>query len=87
VKEYLVWRTLEREFDWFVLVEGVYQRQTPHPPGFHSSVHFPGLVLNLAALLAREGAAVLATLNQALKSKAHRSFATNLAARKKEREK
>jgi Uma2 family endonuclease len=87
VKEYLVWRTLEREFDWFVLVEGVYQRQTPRPPGIHSSVHFPGLVLNLPALLAREGTVVLATLNQALKSKAHRSFATNLAARKKEREK
>jgi Uma2 family endonuclease len=79
VKEYLVWRTTEQAFDWMVLVEGVYQRQTPDSKGICRSVTFPGLILNVPALLAQDGAAVLAALSTALKSPAHRTFVSKLA--------
>jgi Uma2 family endonuclease len=82
VKEYLVWRTTEDAFDWFVLAEGNYERQAPDRKGLCYSVTFPGLVLNVPALIERKGSAVLATLNAALKSKAHRAFIADLASRR-----
>ncbi len=82
VKEYLVWRTKEGAFDWFVLVEGNYQRQSPDAKGLCQSSTYPGLVLNIPALLARKSATVLATLKAGLKTKAHRAFAAELASRK-----
>lgn len=80
VKEYLVWRTLDDAVDWFVLADGDYQRQAPDRKGHLQSVTLPGLVLNVPALLAQDGAAVLATLNAALKQPAHRAFVAKLAA-------
>lgn len=82
VQEYLVWRTLEKEFDWFCLVEGVYRRRTPGAKGLGSSVTFPGLILNVPALLDHNGAGVLASLHAGLRSQAHRKFALKLAATK-----
>lgn len=82
VKEYLVWRTTEKTFDWFVLAEGVYERQTPGADGCCHSTTFPGLTLKISALLDQDGASVLATLNAAIKSQPHRKFAGHLAARK-----
>src|SRR6266446_5969621 len=38
IKEYLVWRTIERAFDWFVLAEGNYERQAPDAKGLCYSV-------------------------------------------------
>lgn len=80
VKEYLVWRTLDDAIDWFVLADGDYQRQAPDRKQQLRSVNLPGLVLNVPALLAQDGAAVLATLNTALKQPAHRAFVAKLAA-------
>jgi Uma2 family endonuclease len=82
VKEYLVWRTTEDGFDWFVLAEGSYQRQLPDSKGLCHSISFPGLVLNVPALLARDGVAILSALHASLKSKAHRAFVAELASRK-----
>jgi Uma2 family endonuclease len=82
IKEYLVWRTVEDAFNWFILREGNYQPQLPDTKGLCHSAEFPGLVLNVPALLARNGAAVLATLHASLKSKAHHAFVAELAARK-----
>jgi Uma2 family endonuclease len=82
VEEYLVWRTTEHALDWFVLAEGNYHRHPPDPKGFCHSASFPGLILNVPALLARNSAAVLATLNASLRSKAHQTFVAELASRK-----
>jgi Uma2 family endonuclease len=82
VKEYLIWRTTEQGFDWFVLAEGNYQAQRPDAKGLCHSVTFPGLILNVPALLGRNGAAVLASLNAGLKSKAHQSFVAELVSGK-----
>jgi len=62
VNEYLVWRTAENQFDWFVLESEEYQRQAPGTDGLLCSRAFAGLVLDVAALLARDGARVLAAL-------------------------
>lgn len=82
VKEYLVWRTIQEAFDWFVLAEGDYCPQSPDRRRHLHSTTFPGLVLNLPALLARDGAAVLATLNAALKRRPHQMFVATPGARK-----
>jgi Uma2 family endonuclease len=82
VKEYLVWRTLDGELDWFVLEEGEYARQQPDGEGLCRSAQFPGLVLNVPALLAQEGAKVIASLSTALDSAEHREFLRQLAERR-----
>ena len=63
VKEYIVWRTIDREIDWFVLVNGKYERLSPDDNGLMASQEFPGLVLNTPAMLANNMAYVIATLN------------------------
>jgi Uma2 family endonuclease len=83
VKEYLVWRTVQEAFDWFALAEGDYQARPPDARGLCRSLTFPGLVLNVPALLKRDSKTVLATLSAAFKSKAHRAFVAELALRKK----
>src|SRR5207302_4102436 len=45
IKEYLVWRTTEDAFDWFVLAEGNYRPQRPDANGVCHSVTFPSLIL------------------------------------------
>lgn len=64
VAEYLVWRTEEGEIDWFALEEGQYVKRTPDSRGRLASRVFPGLVLDVAAALAGDKAAVLAALRE-----------------------
>ncbi|MEO8499216.1 MAG: Uma2 family endonuclease, partial [Planctomycetota bacterium] len=45
VPEYVVWRVLDTEFDWFVLREGEYIRQSLTDDGVIRSTMFPGLWL------------------------------------------
>jgi Uma2 family endonuclease len=49
VREYVVWRVLEREIDWFVLREGRYEK-LPLDGGLFRSEVFPGLWLDPAAM-------------------------------------
>ena len=59
VEEYLVWRTRERGFDWFVREREEFRPVRPDARGQIESRTFPGLVLDVRALLARRGAKVL----------------------------
>ena len=63
VTEYIVWRTEDRAVDWFVLNDGVYQPLKAER-GVYRSVTFPKLVLDTKALLARDGAKVIAALRR-----------------------
>lgn len=65
VLEYLVWRTEERAFDWFRLLDGAYVRIAPDAAGLIESSSFPGLRLNVAKLIAGDLAGVLAALGPA----------------------
>jgi Uma2 family endonuclease len=78
VQEYLVWRVLDRELDWFILREGAYERLTRDDAGVLRSEVFPGLWLSAPALLAGDMAAVLATLQNGLASPEHAAFVAHL---------
>src|SRR5947209_3785872 len=51
VREYIVWRVLDRQVDWFVLREGQYVTLQPDTRGWLRSEVFPGLWLDPAALV------------------------------------
>jgi Uma2 family endonuclease len=69
VREYLLWRTWDEAFDWFVLENGSYQNLQPDGSGVLRSPHFAGLWLNLSALLKQDAAQVLTTLEEGLKAR------------------
>jgi Uma2 family endonuclease len=62
VKEYIPWRVLDNEIDWYRLQDGEYTRAEPDPAGIIESSVFPGLRLDVAAMLAGDTAQVLAAL-------------------------
>lgn len=64
ISEYLVWRTAEREVDWFVLEDEEFIRLSPGKDGKISSRIFPGLVLDVKALIKLDGAKVLNALKK-----------------------
>ena len=76
VQEYLVWRTLEGCFDWFVLENDIYQPNQRGDQGLLQSRVFPGLCLHMEALLALNSARVLQMLQSSLMSPAHAAFVT-----------
>ncbi|HEY5312410.1 MAG TPA: Uma2 family endonuclease [Pirellulales bacterium] len=75
VREYLVWRVLEGQLDWFVLDAGDFVPLAPEAAGISRSRVFPGLWLDRAALLRGDMSAVLAVLQQGLASPEHAAFA------------
>jgi Uma2 family endonuclease len=80
VQEYVVWRVLDASLDWFVLREGEYVRIHPDETGVVRSERFPGLWLDVPALLGGDMAAVLATLQRGLASPEHAAFVERLQA-------
>lgn len=62
VREYLVWRVEQGAIDWFELVGDEYVRREPDEEGIIESVQFPGLRLDVRAMIAMDGARVLAAL-------------------------
>jgi hypothetical protein len=78
VCEYLVWRVLEREVDWFALRDGQDERIPTDAEGRLRSEVFPRLWLDLAALIRGDLATVLAVVQQGLTSPEHGAFITRL---------
>ena len=62
VREYIVWRVDDGAIDWFQLRDGVYVTRTPEADGIIESEEFPGLRLDVPAMLAMDRAKVLAAL-------------------------
>lgn len=62
VREYIVWQILEERIDWFRLRDGEYEPVAP-TRGVIESVEFPGLRLDVGAMLAGDLAAVQAALS------------------------
>ncbi len=79
VQEYIVWRVDEGEIDWFRLEAEVYVRMQPDARGIIRSQVFPGLWLNIRALLDEQLDKVLADLQKGLKSKEHSTFVKRLS--------
>ena len=82
VQEYLVWQTDDERVDWFELREGEYVPLASQEgePGVLRSRVFPGLWLDVKALLAGDLAGVLAKLQQGLATEEHAAFVKRLAA-------
>ena len=74
VQEYLVWRTLDEQLDWFELREGEYVLLEPDEQGILRSRVFPGLWLAVTSLLAGDLASVLAELHKGLAAAEHTSY-------------
>jgi Uma2 family endonuclease len=78
VQEYLVWQMYEDVFFWYRLEAGQYVAAVPDAQGLIESQVFPGLVLDVPALLARDLATVLAQLQRAIGAGAHQDFVARL---------
>ena len=79
IREYVVWRVLDGELDWFVLRGGVYERLLPDEAGLLKSEAFPGLWLDVEALLRGDMATVLARLQEGLNGEDHATFVRRLS--------
>jgi Uma2 family endonuclease len=82
VPEYLVFLTYEKQVNWFVLREGVYEALKPDEKGILRSEIFPGLWLQPAALWSGDLASILAILQEGLASPAHKAFVEQLQAKR-----
>jgi Uma2 family endonuclease len=80
VQEYLVHRVDDGEVDWFVLEHGAYVRQQPDADGCVQSRVFPGLRLDVPALLCFDLVALRAAVGHGVKDPAHAAFVQRLAA-------
>src|SRR5207249_12279391 len=78
VREYLVWRVLDQQFDWFVLRAGQFQLLAPDSEGLLRSEVFPGLWLDPSALLRGDMARVLAVVQDGLATTEHAAFVQRL---------
>jgi Uma2 family endonuclease len=78
VREYLVWRVLDRAVDWFTLRQNQFDRLSLDSPGFYRSEVFPGLWLDPDALARFDLAAVLRVLQQGMASPEHAAFVNDL---------
>ena len=78
VREYVVWRVLDRQVDWFVNREGRFEPMPPAADGILRSAVFPGLWLDPAALVRGDKARVKAVLQGGLDSPEHAAFVARL---------
>lgn len=80
VREYIVWRVQDRAVDWFALRGDLYERLPAGTDGIVRSEIFPGLWLDHEALVAEDGARLMAVLQEGLATAEHAAFVERLAA-------
>ena len=78
VKEYVIWRVYDGEIDWHILRDNEFIRIDP-ANGVHRSTVFPGLWLDVAAMIKEDLAAVLKTAAAGVADAAHAEFVKRLA--------
>jgi Uma2 family endonuclease len=83
VQEYLAVLVQEQEVRWHRLVRGAYQMMKRSRDGLFRSRVFPGLWLNVPALLQGDMLQVLAALQEGLASADHQAFVARLARKKR----
>jgi Uma2 family endonuclease len=79
VREYLIWRTADGALDWFVLRGNRYEPLPAGNDGIARSEVFPGLWLDVEAILRRDMVRVMAVLQQGIASQEHADFVARLA--------
>jgi hypothetical protein len=78
VREYLVWRTDDAAVDWFILREGQYVPLPRDERGVVKSEHFPGLWLDVPALLKGDLAGLFRTVDEGVGTAEHAGFVRRL---------
>lgn len=78
VLEYVIWQSYDNQLEWFGLTEGEYRLLAPNPDGTLRSRVFPGLWLEVDALLSNQMARVLEVLQLGLASPEHAVFVEQL---------
>ncbi len=78
VQEYIIWRVLDEQIDWFSLEDGKYHRLVADMHGIIESKVFPGLRLNTTAMVNDDLKLVLAELQAGLQSEKYAAFAKKL---------
>jgi Uma2 family endonuclease len=78
VQEYIVWRVYDQQIDWFKLEAESYVLLSPDRGGVIRSQVFPGLQLDVKAMLKEDLAKVLAVLQKGLSSPEHKAFVRQL---------
>ncbi|MER3433619.1 MAG: Uma2 family endonuclease [Leptolyngbya sp. ERB_1_1] len=78
VQEYIIWQSYEKRVDWFQLVDGEYQLVLPDEAGVVGSQVFPGLWLNVNALLSGDMITVIETVQAGIRSPEHQAFVESL---------
>jgi hypothetical protein len=81
-REYLAWRTLDSQFDWFALMDEKFTRLDPDKEGIIRSAVFAGLWLDVNALLRHDRAGLWATLQKGLATPEHAAFVESLKPKK-----
>jgi len=79
VREYLVWRAEDEEVDWFAQHGGHYERLPADAAGVRRSEVFPGLWLDVPALLRRDPTALRQVVASGTATAEHATFAASLA--------
>ena len=79
VLEYIVWKVIEHQVEWFRLCEGHYQTVSPDVSGIYHSEVFPGLWLDADALLGGDLRRVLEVVQRGVATAEHRTFVEKLA--------
>lgn len=75
VQEYIIWQTYDNQIDWYQLnQEEEYIKLEPDETGTIKSQIFPGLWLNIPAILEGNLAQVLTTLQQGINTPEHANF-------------
>lgn len=78
VREYIVWRVLDRQVDWYVLHGEGYEKLAPGEDGILRSTIFPGLWLDPAALVRDDCDTLLEVLHRGLGTPEHAAFKEKL---------
>jgi Uma2 family endonuclease len=79
IREYIVWRVLDKEVDWYALEQGQYVPLPPDAAGTIRSGVFPGLWLDTAALIKLNRKRLYATLRQGMATREFAEFASQVA--------
>jgi Uma2 family endonuclease len=66
IQEYIVWQVFDRRIDWFRLEDGDYVSLEPDETGVIRSVVFPGLGLDVGAMIAGNMGQVLTVLQSGI---------------------
>jgi Uma2 family endonuclease len=78
VLEYVIWQSYENKIEWFYLIDGDYRSLSPGADGIIRSGVFPGLWLEVEALLNNQMVRVLEVVQLGLKSPEHNAFVQQL---------